>query len=384
VVKVEPPGGAPSRRLSPLLEDAPPEEASLYWAAYNANKRGITLDLDRPAGRDLLLRLADRADLLIESLPPGDPAAMGLDHADLAPRNPGLIHVSITPFGRTGPYAAHRASDLVVWAMAGCQSMAGEPGGTPWRVSLAQAPMWTGMHAAMGALLALAARARTGRGQHVDVSAQAACIAALSVAPAFWDVLRENPSRNGVFLGARSVTGARMRAFWPCRDGYVTFAIYGGAAGRQSNRGLLSWMLDRGAAPGRLAEIEWDTFDVRICTQEEIDHLEVPIGAFFATVTKAEFVQEALARGILGYPVATAADIAAHPQLQAREFWRELPGPAAGSHLRHPGAFARFPGWDAGPRRPAPRVGEHNAEVLGGELGLSPAELDALRAQGVI
>src|SRR5207253_8216129 len=116
------------------------------------------------------------------------------------------------------------------------------------RVSVPQAPMWVGAEAAMGALTALAYRSMTGLGQQVDVSAQVAVMSALAHAPAFWDLNRVNPERAGVFVTGRSVLGAKMRVMWPCKDGWINFIIYGGAAGRHTNQQLMAWMTEKGLA----------------------------------------------------------------------------------------------------------------------------------------
>src|SRR3989442_15620810 len=121
-------------------------------------------------------------------------------------------------------------------AASGAMSLAGEAGGEPMRVTQPQAGMWAGAEAAMGALTALAYRTRTDRGQWVDVSAQSAVIAALAHAPVFWDMNRVNPERAGIYITGRSVTAARLRAFWPCKDGWINFIVYGGAAGRHTNQ----------------------------------------------------------------------------------------------------------------------------------------------------
>ena len=365
VIKVEPPGGDPSRRWPPRRQghdgSAP---QSFFWLAANAGKRSITLDLDGEEHRRLLLRLAERADFLLESFPPGTLGGWGLEDDVLRRRNPGLIVVSITPFGQEGPYRDFAAFDLEIMALAGAMSLAGEEGGEPMRVSVPQAPMWVGVEAAMGALTALAHRSAGGGGQRVDVSAQAAVLSALAHAPAFWDMSGVNPQRAGIYITGRSVTGARMRAFWRCRDGWINFIIYGGAAGRHTNRELVSWMQERALAPEWLTGIDWSGFEVTTLTQEEVDRLEAPIEAFLATLTKREFMEGAIRRGMLGYPVSTVKDIAEDPQLTARGFWQDLEDPGAGSGLRYPGGFAVVNGTRLAQRRPAPLPGQHNREVL--------------------
>jgi crotonobetainyl-CoA:carnitine CoA-transferase CaiB-like acyl-CoA transferase len=365
VIKVEPPGGDPARRWPPHLpghNGSAPQ--SFFWLAANAGKRSITLDLEKGEDRALLLRLAERVDFLLESFSPGTLESRGLGDDVLRRRNARLITVSITPFGQAGPYRDFAAFDLEIMALGGAMSLAGEEDKEPMRVSVPQAPMWVGVEAAMGALTALAHRSASGRGQRVDVSAQAAVLSALAHAPAFWDLNRANPRRAGIYITGRSVTGARMRAFWRCRDGWINFIIYGGAAGRHTNRELVSWMQERGMAPEWLVRVDWSGFEVTTLTQRDVDRLEAPLEAFLATLTKREFMDEAIRRGMLGYPVSTVKDIAEDRQLAARGFWQDLEAPASGSRLRYPGGFAVVNGTRLGQRRPAPQPGQHNREVL--------------------
>ena len=384
VIKVEPPLGDPSRNRAPFQKNDCGYPQSLYWEAYNSNKRGITLDLSQENGRELFCRLAKTADFVIESFKPGTLREWGLDYETLSRENPGLILVTITPFGSEGPYRDFAASDMEIMALSGAMSLAGEKDGEPMRVSVPQAPMWVGAEAVMGALTALAYRTLTGKGQHVDVSAQVAVMAALAHAPAFWDLNRENPEREGVFVTGRSLQGAKMRVMWPCKDGWLNFIIYGGAAGRHTNQQLAAWMAERGMAPEWLQNIDWSTFAVTNITQNEVDQLEAPIAAFFATITKQEFRVGAMRRQMLGYPVATIEDIYRDEQLQAREFWQDVAISNTGDTLKHPGGFAIFNGERLQIHRPAPQIGEHNREVYEKDLGLSRQEIARLKGEAVI
>ena len=211
VIKIEPPLGDPARRRPPFLKNGNGSSQSLYWQAYNTNKRGITLDLHQQQGRDLFFRLAKTADFIIESFQPGTLEEWGLQYEFLSREHPGLILVSITPFGQEGPYRDFLGSDLEIMALSGAMSLAGEKDGEPMRVSVPQSPMWVGAEAVMGALTALAYRTLTGKGQHVDVSAQVAVMAALAHAPAFWDLNRVNAQRAGIYVTGRSVNGAAIR-----------------------------------------------------------------------------------------------------------------------------------------------------------------------------
>ncbi|MCC6222959.1 MAG: CoA transferase [Thermoleophilia bacterium] len=364
VVKIEPPGGESGRRSAPLL----PDGVGAAWLAFNAGKRGIVLDLELAGDRERLLRLVEGADVVLESFAPGYLAGLGLSFERLRAANPRLVLTSITPYGQTAPAAAAPASDLELMAASGAVWLAGDSDRPPVRISEPQAACWASLHAALGTLVAHHHRELTGRGQHVDVSAQAAVVTALAHAPYFYDLNREVPARNGPFLVGRNIDGAAMRNVWPCRDGHVSFAIYGGAAGRNSNRQLVAWMAERAMAPPWLVELDWESFEPATMTADEVRRLEDAIAPFVLTVTRREFLEQAAARRILAYPVARVDDIACDPQLESREVWQEIAAAESGTPVRLPSGLPRF--GSALPRvaRPAPRVGEHDAEILGAPL----------------
>jgi len=362
VIKVEPPGGDATRRID-----------GLYFTSYNTGKRGITLNLETARGLDMLQHMATRADFVIETFPPGT-----LDHQRMREQNPRLIIVSITPFGQTGPYRDYKSSDLIIMAMGGLMSLIGEPGKAPLRVSLPQSPMWAGMYGAAGALVAHYHREATNIGQHVDISMQSSMLWAMAHAPAFWATNRVCPQRDGSRITGRSMTGARMRAIYECKDGYLNFIIYGGNAGRRSNQALVQWMAEHGLATERLLNKDWSRFSIQTSAQEEIDEIEQPAAKLFRLYRKSEFLDQAFNREIMGYPVMNAHDILSDPHLHDREFWRSL------DNLKFPGLFARFSDCAPPPMRPAPRVGEHNAEVYRSEFGFGEAELARLREEKVI
>jgi len=355
------PGWLAGRLLADLgadvakIENPDAEIHTSDWRALNVSKRLMRLDLTGGAGQRELDRLAASADILLATFTPGTREAALFHHDRLRAVNPRLIVVAITPFGLTGPKAGWIASDLEIMAASGAMSLAGEPEGTPLRVSAPQSHGWAGAQAAVGALTALAARSRTGRGQCVDVSAQAATLIALSHAPAFVDVDGTTPTRAGAFMTGRSVKGARFRVFWPCRDGFVNFILYGGVAGRRTNVQLAAWMRECGAPLGALAQIDFAKWDPTLATQGQVDLLETPIAAFFSSVTKRQFLEEAHRREMLGYPVSTVEDIATDPQLAARGFWQDVA--AADKIERHCGCFAIVDG-----ERP-PLVSRNDAQV---------------------
>jgi crotonobetainyl-CoA:carnitine CoA-transferase CaiB-like acyl-CoA transferase len=269
-------------------------------------------------------------------------------------------------------------------ALSGCMSLTGDPDRPPLRVTFPQSYVWTGSYAAMGALIAHHHRAATGLGQQVDVSAQACMLWAFSHAHTFWDLNRHIEKRAGSFMTGRSITGARMRVFWPCKDGYLNFIIYGGEAGRRTNQALVEWMDSQGKAPEFLQQKDWKNFDIAQVTQEEIDRMEEPIGAFFKEVTKAEFFKEVVKRQMLGYPVASVKEIFEDPQHEARGFWQKVEHPELGTSIEYPGGFAKFSEGACRIWRRAPLIGEHNEEVYCNELGITKAELNKLQREGVI
>ena len=174
VIQIEPPAGSSARRLAPFLGDEPDLERSLYWWAYARNKRSAVLDLETAEGQQRLRELVAGADFLIESDRPGSMARRGLDYEQLARVNPALIYVSITAYGQDGPKAGLAASDLTVLAAGGPLILYGDADRPPVRASVPQAFLHAGAEAAAAALIALHERTRSGRGQHVDVSAQQA------------------------------------------------------------------------------------------------------------------------------------------------------------------------------------------------------------------
>ena len=350
VVKAEPPEGDPVRRVPPFVGDRADRDRGLMWIALNANKRSVVIAPSDAKTRAALLR---DADIVVQPSLVIDPA-----RADER-----LIVVTVTPYGASGPLVDTPASDLEVTAASGSLWLAGEPGGPPVRTTVPQSPLWTGMYAAAGALLAIIARRRTGRGQHVDVSGQQSMVTVHPPAPVFADVAKEEHMRLGPNLLGRSIVGARFRNIWPCADGHVSFAIQGGPIGRHTGRMLAAWMAEKGSAARRFRAIDWDTFDNRTLSQADVDALESEVGAFLAQLSKREFFAGVIARNMLGYPVADAADIYADEQLKARAFWQDVA--IDGTTLTFPGGFALFDGERPRIRRGPPRLGEHQKDILG-------------------
>ena len=384
VVKVEPPGGDPTRRRPPFWGGVADPEGSILWLALNGSKRGITLDLDRPAGRELLLRLAGRADAVLETDAPGTLATRGLGWDALQARNPRLILCSITPFGQSGPRAGWRGSDLTVIALSGNLHCTGDPDRAPLRCSLPVSYYHGGIEAAAGVAIALLARERTGLGQHVDVALQEAMLMPNMATASMALTTGNRGQRAGAFFRQpKSV----QREIWPCKDGWVSFALRGGPARMPGLVAMVAWMAEEGMASDRLRAMDWKAYNHNLLSQDEVDALSREFGDFFLTRTMTELFRAACDRNLMLAPANTAREIVASEQLAARRFFVDVEHPGRGP-LRLPGAFAVSTSTDPdgtaiAVRGPAPRLGEHTEAVLA-EIDIDAARLERLRAEGVV
>ena len=382
VIKIEPPGGDPARRIGPFYHDNLDPEKSLFWFAYNTSKRGITLNLETADGRDIFKRLVKTADVVIETYSPGYLDRLGLGYQDLDKMKPGIILVSITPFGQTGPYKDWKAPDVVAWAMGGEMAPFGDADRPPIRIGYhSQAYLNAGADGAMGALMALIHRANTGEGQQVDVSIQEAVVHCTEHITSAWDLRKMVRKRNPEKVGANAP--ARLTRLWRCKDGYVSWFYWGGVMSVRTNVPLVKWMESESMADDYILNYDWEKFG-NDTTQEEVDRIEATTSRFFLSHTKAELFEGAVRTNTQVYPVNTPADMLVDKQLSSRHFWVEVEHPELGTKLTYPGAFAASN--EAPPRitRRAPLIGEHNEDIYEGELGMSRGELVRLKQAGVI
>ncbi len=366
VIAVEPPGGSSARRIGPFAGDVPGPERSLLWWAYARNKRGISLDLDSDDGREQLRRLVAGADFLIESAAPGAMAAHGLGYDDLAAINPALVYVSITPFGQDGPKAHYAATDLTILAAGGVLALQGDEDRPPVRVSVPQAWAHAGAEAAGATLIAHHERERSGRGQHVDVSAQQAVMKA-TFSTALVVPLGEPGEATRVAGGFRAGP-ILVRFIFDARDGHVSLNFaFGTTFGPMTHR-LMQYIYEEGFCDEETRDKNWVEYPLLLASGaeplSELDRLFEVVEAFTRSKTKSELFQAALERRLLIAPVVRIDELAASEQLAAREYWHEAGGPTAGIAHRYPGPFARFSQTPICYRRQAPAAGEHNDEVL--------------------
>ena len=375
VVKVERPGTGDDTRAwgPPFARDAAgcATAMSTYFQCANRGKRSLTADLAHPRGRDLVARLAGRADVLVENFKTGDLARHGLDHATLRARHPRLVYCSITGYGQTGPYARRPGYDPIAQALGGLMSVTGEPdhlpGGGPQRCGVAVVDTATGIYAALAVLAALRHRDATGEGQHIDMALLDVQVSLMINVAQAW-------------LGAGEV-GTRMGTAHPsvvpsqafrAADGHLVLA-----AGNDAQFASFC------AAAGR-AELCGDprfaTNEARVRNREVV----IPVVAgIVALHPRAHWVERLNAAGVPCAPVNDVAAVFDDPQVRARGMRVDLGGgadgavPAVASPLR---LSAEPPEY----LHPPPALGAHTDIVLAEWLGIGPGDVHGLRAAGAV
>lgn len=341
-----------------------------FWTVHARNKRCVTLDLRRPEGRELFLRLVDTADVVVESFRPGTLERWGLGFDVLAARNPGLILARVSGYGQTGPHAERPGYASVAEAIGGMRYLNGFPGGPPPRAALSLGDSLGGMFAAQGVLAALHARGTSGRGQIVDVALAEACLAMLeSVIPDY--------DATGL---VREPSGTRLDGLAPsnlyrCADErWIVIA-----ANQDTVFARLCTAMER---EDLVTDQRFATHVARGRNQDQIDAL---VGEWAARHDSATLTSILEAAGVVVGPVATVADVVANPQFQARDMLLPHFDDAIGKEVLGPGVMPVLSGtpgavrW-AGPAQP----GTHNAEVYTGLLGLTGAELAELTEAGIV
>lgn len=367
VVQIEPRGGASGRRFGPFLDNDPKPENSLSWWSYARGKRSIELDLD--ADEVTFLKLVERADFLIEAEPVGSLDSRGLTDKVLQECNPALIHVSMTPFGSTGPKALWAASDLTLVASAGPMSLTGDRDRAPLRVSVPQAWLHAASEAAAGALIALHERNHSGLGQHVEVSVQQALSRAMGNNTLSTIVNDKTLARSaGGLINGKIV----IRLTYPAKDGHVSVTHLFGAAIGPATRRLMEYVHDEGFCDTATRDKDWVKYGLLLATGkepiEEFDRVKACVATCLASRTKQELLAAAMERRLLLAPISNIADVVQNEQFVAREYFTRPFGDGPSAAVRYPGPFAKFSATPLAPCRRPPHIGEHTAEILA-ELG---------------
>jgi crotonobetainyl-CoA:carnitine CoA-transferase CaiB-like acyl-CoA transferase len=384
VIQIERPKGNPARSIPPFFEDITDPERSLFWFAFSAGKRSVTLNWETEAGGELFKRLAKTADFIVESFPPGYLERRGLSYDVLSRTNPGLVMASITPFGQTGPFKDFKAGDLIASAMGGMVGCTGEPDRAPVRISADLTYCQAGVHAAIGLLIALSHRTATGQGQWVDVSMQASAARTLHTQLPYWEYSNHVVQRSGI---RRFRGGVSTQEIWPCKDGFVSWMFFGGAVGTQQMRLMVEWMEAKGMAGSLSAEVkDWAALDLTKVSPEKIMSWEKVIGDFFLAHSQEELYRGALEKRIPLTPLNDMSGVVEDEQLAARNFWVGVDHAELKTRIRYPGFLFLTSEKNCLPkvRRRAPFLGEHNSEIYIADLGLREDELKALQREGIV
>ncbi len=380
VIKIERPGGDSARNIGPFYHDEPDPEKSMFWFAYNTNKRGITLNIETADGKDIFRRLVKSADVIIESFTPDYMNKIGLGYSALEKINPGIIMTSITPFGQTGPYKDYKTSDIVAWALGGYMFSVGDADRPPVRIGYhSQSYLQAGGQAAEGVMMALYHKEMTGEGQFVDVSIHDSVTKCTPERLTHhWDFSKRIMRRGGR-MGLVSI-----RRIWPCKDGYVYAIYWSGQFARRWNSPLVRWMESESVATEDIKKLNWDTFNMGEMTQEAADKISEPTLRLFQKFTMREILGEALKHNAQVYPTANINNIVENPQLAAREYWVDVEHPELGTNITYPGGFTKTTESPPGIFRRAPLIGEHNEDIYEKELGISRDKILVLKQAKVI
>jgi crotonobetainyl-CoA:carnitine CoA-transferase CaiB-like acyl-CoA transferase len=388
VIKVEPIEGDEARRWPPFLPGVEAPENALQFILLNANKRSVRLDLATQRGRDLFLRLLGSAAVLLDSWQPHESAALGLTEDVLLEAKPDLIRASVTGWGLSGPRAGAAYADIVGQAMSGVMQLAGFPEGPPEQIGDLQGYHCASIDAAAGVMAAVLQRDATGEGQRVEVSMQEALSMAQETAMMTTDILRTNRERTGGITGGLRIPGVGL---YEAADGYV-YTLAAGLAGSGFQGVLL--LMDELGFEHDLREEPYATFiresmnralllqaaqdPTRLAgLQEKLSHIDELLTAFLSQHPKRVLYERGQAHRLLIGVVSTPQDISESPQLNARDWFVEIDDPKRGRRLRYPGPPWQLRGTPATLRRPAPLLGEHNAEVFA-DLGVPPEQIEAL------
>jgi formyl-CoA transferase len=366
VIKIEPPGGEPARRL---LSERPDLDA-WFFLLLNANKKSVTLDLKQPRGRELFERLLQGADVLIENLSPGAIERLGFDDETLRRLNPRLVVASIKGFGNTGPYADYKSFEWIAQAMGGVMSLTGEPGGAPLRCEAGLGDTGAGLHCAIGILAALVQRQTTGVGQRIEVAQRDAVINLTRIHFRQYYATGETEPRHGNRSPAAAPSNLyRCQPFGP--NDYVFIHC-----------GTLEMWRGLARVIGRPELGDDPRFVDRQGRAAHAEELDLVVEAWTGKRTKHEAMEMLAAAGVPIGAVMDAGEVLTDPSLVERGMVVPIEHPTRGRFMM-PGNPVQLSDSPTTVTR-APLLGEHNAEVYGGRLGCTPDELRALEHAKVI
>ena len=380
VTKIERPAGADGRGGGddtrtwgpPYLKDAAGRDTSeaAYFLSANRGKHSVTLDISKPEGQDVIRRLAQRSDVVLENYKTGQLKKYGLDYASLSASNPGLIYCSVTGFGQTGPYAQRAGYDYIIQGMGGLMSITGErddlPGGGPQKVGVAVADLMTGMYAGVAVLAALAGRNQSGLGQYIDMALLDVQVAMLANMNMNYLTSGDSPQRAG-----NAHQNLVPYQVFECADGHVIIGT--------GNDSQYARFCEAGGRPELATDPRFSSNPQRVRNREQLIPLLV---AMVRQKTKEDWIGALEACGVPCGPINSVAEAFANPQVVARGMRIDLPHPAAGTipMVRNPIVYSGTPLEYAAP---PPMLGQHTEQVLR-SLNYSDAEIAQLRSAHIL
>jgi CoA:oxalate CoA-transferase len=369
VIKVEHPGDPDYTRTFPPMLPGPEEELSAFFAQYNRNKLGLTLDLGTPDGKALLRRLAAQADVLVENFRAGTMDKLGLGYAELAEVNPRLVYTALSGYGQTGPYRRRPAYDNSAQATGGLWSMNGEPERPPVRMGTIIGDLSATMYGVIGTLAALRHAERTGQGQLVDISQQDSVLSMTEHAVVSYTV-------DGTVAAPLGNDHPFVRPYgqFPCRDGFVFFGGYTDKFWRLS--------CELFGEPGQADDPRIDTMAKRFETETYQSVVKPIVTAWFAGRTKAE-LEELAGDAVPLSAVKSIDEVVADRQIRARDMVVEVKYPEHGP-LRMVGSPLKLSATPTRPRGLAPGFGQDTGAVLAALCGVDEEKLARLRAEGTV
>jgi crotonobetainyl-CoA:carnitine CoA-transferase CaiB-like acyl-CoA transferase len=364
VVKIEPPRGEPLRRRAD-----PGKSTTLPLAMLNSCKRAITLDLKHERGKDLLRALVRRADVLLENFAPGVMDKLGVGWDALHPINPRLIYATGSGFGISGPDRDNLAMDFTIQASSGIMSTTGAPDGPPMKSGPTLVDMMGGTALYGGIVTALLERMHTGRGRLVEVAMQETVYATMASPMEYFHRTGKIPARVGNRQAGRS--SAPYNAY-PAADGHVVINV----VTEEHWPKLLTAM----GREDLIGDARYATHEKRVALNDEVDAI---VSAWTSTLGRFDVFRIASRYRIPCAPVRNVQEVMEDPHMHERGMLEWIDHPELG-RIVVPTTPIRIHGTDRVPTVPSPLIGEHNAEIYGGWLGLSAAEIDGLRRDGVI
>jgi CoA:oxalate CoA-transferase len=365
VIKVErPPWGDIARTTSPYVNGR-----SGYFFSINRGKRSLALDLQQAAGRELFLRLVEKADVVMENFTPGTMERLGVGYETLGARNPRLIYAATSGFGQTGPYRDKPALDVIVQGMGGIMSITGEPGGNPVRPGASLGDIAAGLFTALAITAALHERERSGQGQMIDISMLDCQVSVLENAYMRYFMTGKAPEA----LGTRHPSATPFQAF-PTADGYVVVAM---GFGTENQWALLCGIL------GLVQLIDDPRFETSPKRTLHHAELEPLLNEAFRKRSTVEWVAELEALGIPCGPLNRIDEAAHDPQVLHRNMLVDVEKQPEGV-VRIANTPFRMSRSEAGIKGPPPEVGEHTRALLAELLGLGDGEIDGLVQAGVV